>query len=248
MRKLIIVFCLVMLSIMPVSAENSGVNIVVSSVTTADSEATVSIKITENSGLAALKLKLDFDDSLELLSAEDKGLLPAAMFSNSLAADPFVLSWNMNSTADKDYTAIGELAELKFKLPEGAKGEYHISLSCDEGDAFNSKLQTLDVNISNGSISVQNSGSTSSVLDNQSIISSNISSNSSVAESSDKVVLNSSSVPAVSSDSVSSEQSASIEETNVDNWWLHVALLGAIIIAVVVFVLLYFARLRNKKE
>ena len=80
----------------------------------------VAIKMDENPGIIAARIKVSYDSkALTLMKAEDGGILGEYTFGNDKKANPYVMLWE-NGTASKDYTATGTLATLTFKIADDA--------------------------------------------------------------------------------------------------------------------------------
>ena len=94
-------------------------------------QVSVNVKITGNTGLAYLKIKVAYDSSaLTLISAENTGLL-GGIYTTSQYTDvnPYVLQWMAagNSVGD------GVIATITFKINDGAvPGDQKISLRFEE--------------------------------------------------------------------------------------------------------------------
>ncbi len=114
----------------------------------------VTVSLADNPGVTAMYLTLLFDSNvLELISAEDAGLLDDAEFAPNLTA-PYVFSWD-NSIADGANTASGKLAIFTFKVKASAEvGPTAVSITYDEGDVIGYDLQPVDFAVVDGIINV----------------------------------------------------------------------------------------------
>ena len=157
-------FCLVlamlisMFSAVTVFAATNGKIQVGKTTAYRNSTVDVAISMPENPGIVSMMLSLNYDKSaLTLKKVEDKGILGAKMHSDDLSAMPYTLSW-ANDTATSNYTSTGDLVILTFDVLENAEfKEYPITLSYDntQFDIYDVDLGTVDFDITNGSITVQ---------------------------------------------------------------------------------------------
>jgi len=109
----------------------------------------VQIKITQNPGIVALSLLLDYNtELLELINADDKGLLASSLFGNDKKAIPYALQWENGSISNN--TDTGLLAVVRFKIRENVQdGNYSVTVKHDRGSTFNSNLEDIDFDIHN---------------------------------------------------------------------------------------------------
>lgn len=92
---------------------------------------TVEVAITENPGVAYLKLKVDYNaDKLTLISAENTGLLPGRFVTSpNTSVRPYVLTWSSAANAVED----GVIVKLTFRIAEDAPmGDTQVSLTVAE--------------------------------------------------------------------------------------------------------------------
>ena len=114
----------------------------------------VDIILSDNPGIIAALFELEYDhERLCLVGAEDKGLIPGAVFGESFESIPYIMLWNNASMSD--FTDDGILATLTFRVLENAKGgNAHITLSYDKENVFNAELDNVEIHINNGSVNV----------------------------------------------------------------------------------------------
>lgn len=105
-------------------------------------EVSVPIKITNNPGIASLKLSLEYGEDLELISIENGDILPDSSILNDAVEcnTSKKILWT-NSTAATNYATDGVLVTLKFRVTAAspASGNKDIALACkiSEKDAIN---------------------------------------------------------------------------------------------------------------
>lgn len=117
---------------------------------------TVNMDFSNNSGIIAALFKVEYDKQrLELIKADDKGLLRGAVFSKTYDAYPYIMLWNSSSA--KNFIDDGVLAILTFKVLDTAKnGNAFIDISYHPDDVFDADLNNVDIHINNGAILVSN--------------------------------------------------------------------------------------------
>ena len=122
-------------------------------------EVALTLRLENNPGLISLLAQLHYDRSrLQLLAAEDAGLLPNATFSDRPEADPFILYWE-DATAAEDCREEGVLVTLRFRvLVEAAAGEAEVSLSYDPEDIYNAAMENVAFAVEAGAVRVEQSG------------------------------------------------------------------------------------------
>ena len=126
-------------------------------------EVTINLTFTNNPGIIAALFDLQYDkERLELIKAEDKGLLSGAVFSKSYSDYPYKMVWNSSSA--KNFTENGTLVTLTFKVAENAKsGKAYINISYKPDDVFDVDLNNVALQINNGSINIQNETTTTNI-------------------------------------------------------------------------------------
>ena len=111
-------------------------------------EVELTVSVENNPGIVAAELEIIYDaDALELVKAEDQGLLAGGTFSENLSAKPYYLSWQQNETAAVN----GTLATLTFLVKES--GKHSVTLTVKS--AQNTDLEPVDFEIVSGSITAQ---------------------------------------------------------------------------------------------
>ena len=113
---------------------------------------TVPVILTNNPGLITAKITLNFDDTrLQLMSAEDTGLLPGGVFGNTMAS-PYVLTWEKGDQTE-DNTENGILANLTFKVLEGA-AVGTAALTAEVSDTGNTAMESVALSVTDGAVNV----------------------------------------------------------------------------------------------
>ena len=117
---------------------------------------TVTVRIAENPGIIAARLKISYDSSaLKLTNVVDAGILGEYNFGDNLSSNPYIVTWS-NGTAQADYTANGDLVYLTFKIADNAQaGSLPITISYDEEEIFNKALENINFAVTAGSITVE---------------------------------------------------------------------------------------------
>lgn len=115
----------------------------------------IDLDISGNTGIIAAILTLEYDrDRIELIDAQDKGLLDMPVFSSSCDVYPYKMLWN--SSSSDDFTKDGTLVTLSFKVRENARsGEAYIRISYNQDDVYNAKLDNVAIKVNNGHINVE---------------------------------------------------------------------------------------------
>ena len=117
----------------------------------------IPISLTNNPGMASLKLELSYDtDVFEFISAESGKVFPSSSFRapSTDETDAKVLLWN-NSTIKENITSNGRLAFVTFRIKDDAQtGKYTVSLLCnaENKDAININGQAVPIQASDISI------------------------------------------------------------------------------------------------
>ena len=98
----------------------------------------VYLKIENNPGITALSVQIGYSaNDLELLSIENVPLFTESISTGQLSANPVSISWF--SAGSIDSTSNGVLADLKFKIKQGAKTS-RVTVSYDEDNIFDSSF------------------------------------------------------------------------------------------------------------
>ena len=146
----ILLLCVLSLSLI-VQAEQSPAVTVGSAQGTAGDTVTVSVSLSENTGLCSLHLSLSYDaDALKLKSVEERGLLGKWYQSTEvLSAQPYEMLW----ISAEPVAAAGELVVLTFEIAEAAEtGSYSIDVTLK--GAIDGGGNDVDVQITDGSVTV----------------------------------------------------------------------------------------------
>lgn len=116
----------------------------------------VAIKMEQNPGIIAARIKVNYDkEALTLVKVEDGGILGEHTFGNNLKANPYTMLWE-NGTVSDNYTENGTLAVLTFQIAEGvSEKEYNIELTYDTEEIYNVDLKNVKFAVNNGKITVK---------------------------------------------------------------------------------------------
>ncbi|MGM9637462.1 MAG: cohesin domain-containing protein [Eubacteriales bacterium] len=162
MKKIIpiLLSCLLLLTGLPLTVTGTETDpyfAVGSASGKAGDQVTVTVTIGNNPGIVGFLLEVDYDtDALELVSASE-GVFAGITFSQTLDTDPFGILWC--NSLDADSTANGTVATLTFRVKEFAPiGNTVISVSVDEENVFNSKLENVAFQTVSGSVTVLDDG------------------------------------------------------------------------------------------
>ena len=110
----------------------------------AGEEVTLTFECSGNPGITAWKVEFDYDhDTLELISFDAQGIFEGIIPSQTLNADPFVMSW---SNDIKDISVNGKIADINFKVKESATdGEYPVKITYDEDNVYSVVLDSSGI-------------------------------------------------------------------------------------------------------
>ena len=117
----------------------------------AGNEFSTTVVLSDNPGIAYLKLEIDYDDSaLELITTTNNQLLSGTYTtSKTIATKPYVLQWMGANNSDSD----GDLVTLKFRAKENAvAGDYAISINVAE--AYNDLFEDINIAVENGNVNI----------------------------------------------------------------------------------------------
>ena len=124
---------------------------------------TVPVSITNNPGIVSLKLSVGYDPAvLELVDAtagdfvvaeEENVTVGSPSFSG--LENPFVINW-LDALALENNTNTGVLANLTFKIKEGATGSTEITLSANANDLFDKDYNNVPFALDGGVVTVKN--------------------------------------------------------------------------------------------
>ena len=124
--------------------------------TLAGEDVNVSIVISNNPGLVNLLMSVEYDISvLTLTNVTDGGIICKPNNAPTYTANPYKLAWE-DDTSPTDYTGNGLLTTLTFHVSNSAApGTYPITLSINDGDAYNVDIDDVSFSLVNGSITVE---------------------------------------------------------------------------------------------
>ena len=156
MKKIIFLAVIIILIFCSVTAYADGFTLAVDNATAKAGE-TIAVNLTfsENPGIIAALFELSYDkDRLTLINAEDKKLLPGAVFSQTYEKHPYIMLWNSSSA--KNFTENGILVTLTFKVNNNAEsGDAYVNISYIPDNVYNVDLINVDLNVVNGIVSVE---------------------------------------------------------------------------------------------
>lgn len=137
--------------VMPILAK-----LVIEDVEAAGKTVRVTIDIQNNSGIVGALLAIEYDPALTLIGAEVGSAWNSLHFTApKVYSNPSNFVWDGVSGAD---FSNGTILVLIFEIPQGADvgAIYNISASYMHGNVINEKLEAIDLEIVNGSITVVN--------------------------------------------------------------------------------------------
>lgn len=165
MRKRIISFvliCTLVFSLFPVNlviATENGANptlVVESKSAASGSSVEISISVVNNPGIAGAKICVEFSDKLTLVEAVSGETFSALDYTapESLKSSCF-FNWD---SLDAEVTDDGVLLTLTFDVSENAEPNeaLNIDLTYRFGDIYNSNLDSLEFNVTNGCVTIVN--------------------------------------------------------------------------------------------
>lgn len=130
-------------------------------------EVTVVISLADNPGIVSMKLLVKYDTNVLEYQSSTIG----SEFSDITGATTnltenngnIILNWVVLSTENKNCTANGTFAEIKFKVKDNAaKGDSVISVTYDEDDVYNVKEENISFAVNNGKVTVHEEENTGS--------------------------------------------------------------------------------------
>lgn len=110
------------------------------------------VYIKNNPGFCGMKITINYDKSLEVISVEKGSVFTYGNFIQNAAYsknNSFDVVWN-SSTENK---ANGVMFTVTFKLPDAAAGDYNIKISYDKDNTFNAKYEDVTFNCGDAVIS-----------------------------------------------------------------------------------------------
>ena len=124
--------------------ENLPQIIVESKTVTIGGTVQLSVSLANNPGIVSMYLNLIYDTNvLELISAEDEGLLNGSVFGKDLTS-PFAVTWD-DSTAAANNTSNGKIVTFTFKVKDNAQeGTTNVSLTYTMGNIIDFDLQPVE--------------------------------------------------------------------------------------------------------
>ena len=118
----------------------------------------VSVRITDNPGIAAARLSLTYDRAiLSLESVQNGEIFGASAFTpgGDLSAVPFTALWE--DSLSPNHTQDGTLVTFTFRVRENAEeGTTVVTLNYDADSTYNADLQNVAFAVQNGTVTVQN--------------------------------------------------------------------------------------------
>ena len=142
-RQLIIMLLLLLMCPVIASAATSG-KIVASEVHgKAGDTVTVDIRLENNPGIISAAVEVYYDTSkLDLISVENKKMMPESSFSKNYDSYPYCASWTDAYSSD-NMSEDGVLMTMTFKILDDAKvGTAPIEVKFDPANMFNCNIQT----------------------------------------------------------------------------------------------------------
>ena len=114
------------------------------------------IKMDQNPGIIAARLKVNYDaEAMTLTKVEDGGILGEHTFGNNLKANPYTMLWE-NGTVSSNLTGTGTLVVLTFQIAESAsEGAHDVTLSYDPDEVYDVDLRNVKFTVSNGTVTVK---------------------------------------------------------------------------------------------
>lgn len=113
----------------------------------------IPLEITNNPGVASVRIMLSYDNQyITLKNVTDLGLLGVANHSDDIESVPYVLSWE-NDTDKENHTQNGKIVELEFETNENmSNGIYNMAISFAE--AFDCDEKPVVFEIHSGGINI----------------------------------------------------------------------------------------------
>ena len=118
------------------------------------------IKMDQNPGIIAARLKVNYDaEAMTLTKVEDGGILGEHTFGNNLKANPYTMLWE-NGTVSSNLTGTGTLVVLTFQIAESAsEGAHDVTISYDPDEVYDVDLRNVKFTVSNGIVTVKKADS-----------------------------------------------------------------------------------------
>lgn len=151
----IVLACLMVMSIMPMSVFAAGTMSIEVEQKTAlpGSTVSVNINIKDNPGIASMKIKVAYDNVLTLDSIEYNSELGGQSLPPQTMASPATLTW---VSPFADYTSDATFATLNFTVAEDAPSGYQaaINVTYDPNDIYNMAETNVECSVVNGYVDV----------------------------------------------------------------------------------------------
>ncbi len=123
---------------------------------TAGEEVEVTVSLENNPGIIAACMELGYDSTkLELMGVTDGRVLGDSIFSQTVAANPYVLRWEESLATDNN-AAEGVLVTLTFRILEDCEpGALPLELSFVPGEVYDLELQPVAFEVRQGTVTVE---------------------------------------------------------------------------------------------
>ena len=153
--SVLMAFCMLFALAQPLASAEGNPTVTVESVSmTAGADAVVKVSISNNPGLAALKIRVSYPSALELKAAE-QGDIGGQFKSASFVTTSAVGNWNILDGTE-NVTGDGVLASLTFALTDSAAaGTYDITVAVEE--AYDANDQDITFETVKGVVTVNSS-------------------------------------------------------------------------------------------
>ncbi len=152
--SIVIILAMILnLLVLPVFAEGTLTLSVPDVEAKAGEEVKVTVNVSNNTGLASLKVNVNYDSVLTLMGVE----FNSAFGSMVTAPEPFANPEPLTMISPlSDVSANGVFATLTFKVAENAQNGYkaNITLIYDEDDIYDGNYDNVATNVVNGSVTV----------------------------------------------------------------------------------------------
>ncbi|MBQ7255860.1 MAG: hypothetical protein IJS31_06435 [Oscillospiraceae bacterium] len=117
---------------------------------------TVALQLSENPGIAGMRLNVSYDSALTLEKAETGDTLTTLAFTKpgNLSANPVALFWD---GMDDDTTCgeTGTILVLTFRVAEGTEaGEYPVTVTYVSDEVYNAAFEDVTLAVQNGTVTV----------------------------------------------------------------------------------------------
>jgi len=115
----------------------------------------VSVSLSNNPGIIAMRLHVEYDEAaLRLVRTIDKGVLGnATHYPGPAFHSPYILMW-VNGTARSNYDVNGEIATMKFEILKDTNSTpITVTYDLDKYDILNADDQKVKFSVKNGTVS-----------------------------------------------------------------------------------------------